>query len=615
MKLLSNIPFQSHIYLCDSDVDAVSLHTWTSTIPDDMAAPLSAITLLVMSVLCIIADCGDLKYMNRKVIDIGEREMEELTRNLNIQTQQHEHLVKLVRDLLHERTILERNTCEKEVFHLDIQKELDDILDNKRAMLDNDYGSKNREHEHYRRKIENGIEQYWFYLKSQLSVISDLFSTNFPLVRSIIKLRDDTVEHYRMMMANLYSYSLADGTGLKRKAELDDLSEMIQHRIHYIQNPSSCTNTKKLLCTIEMTKCGFGCLVHHLVDCLIVAYATKRAIVLDSDAFLNADDGWETIFLPLSETCSVRDLGNDITPWGNPESLKHVPIVEMPKNGVLDPRPSYMPLAVPDDFAEKLGRLHGQPGAWWMGQLVKYILRGQQKQQQELGRVKRREKFQHPIVGVHVRRTGNPEDATFHEIEEYMEHVEEYYKLLRVRENFDVKRVYLATEAEHLLEEAKTKYPEYEFISNTDQQFSTGDNFQQSAYVIKGIAIDIHLLSQTDFLVCAFSSNVCRLSYELMQTQQADASSYFHSMDVGYYVERQSTRHQRAICEYTARDNNELSLEAGDLLQWEAEWNGMVKGRSDRLGTSGRYFRYMVEDVTREAEFTSYQEVDMLRNV
>ena len=35
---------------------------------------------------------------------------------------------------------------------------------------------------------------------------------------------------------------------------------------------------------------------------------------------------------------------------------------------------------------------------------------------------------------------------------------------------------------------------------------------------------DLVLLSRTDFLVCTFSSQVCRISYELMQGRFPDAS-------------------------------------------------------------------------------------------
>ena len=36
---------------------------------------------------------------------------------------------------------------------------------------------------------------------------------------------------------------------------------------------------------------------------------------------------------------------------------------------------------------------------------------------------------------------------------------------------------------------------------------------------LKNIILDVWLLSETDYLVCTFSSQVCRLAYELMQSR------------------------------------------------------------------------------------------------
>jgi len=59
---------------------------------------------------------------------------------------------------------------------------------------------------------------------------------------------------------------------------------------------------------------------------------------------------------------------------------------------------------------------------------------------------------------VHVRRTDKVgTEAAFHGIDEYMRHVEDYYSLLQKTQHVDKKRVYLATDDQNLLEEAKQK--------------------------------------------------------------------------------------------------------------------------------------------------------------
>lgn len=58
------------------------------------------------------------------------------------------------------------------------------------------------------------------------------------------------------------------------------------------------------------------------------------------------------------------------------------------------------------------------------------------------------QKFQHPMVGIHIRRTDKVgTEAAFHGVPEYMKYVEEYYQGLELIEgrSVPVKRVYVAS--------------------------------------------------------------------------------------------------------------------------------------------------------------------------
>jgi glycoprotein 6-alpha-L-fucosyltransferase len=54
---------------------------------------------------------------------------------------------------------------------------------------------------------------------------------------------------------------------------------------------------------------------------------------------------------------------------------KDTQVLELPVIGSLADRPSWLPLAVPEDLASRLARLHGNPIVWWMGQLIAYVMR------------------------------------------------------------------------------------------------------------------------------------------------------------------------------------------------------------------------------------------------
>ena len=100
---------------------------------------------------------------------------------------------------------------------------------------------------------------------------------------------------------------------------------------------------------------------------------------------------------------------------------------------------------------------------------------------------------------------------------------------------------------------------------------------------LKNIILDIWLLSETDYLVCTFSSQVCRLAFELMQSKQVnisidfinfnlfsiqpiDKSMNFYSLDDIYYFGGQSSHNQIAILNNKPKIDNEIDLKIGDIL-------------------------------------------------
>ena len=46
----------------------------------------------------------------------------------------------------------------------------------------------------------------------------------------------------------------------RERTELRDLSILMQKRINYLQNPANCTSAKKLACSFQRNRCGFGCM-------------------------------------------------------------------------------------------------------------------------------------------------------------------------------------------------------------------------------------------------------------------------------------------------------------------------------------------------------------------
>lgn len=60
----------------------------------------------------------------------------------------------------------------------------------------------------------------------------------------------------------------------------------------------------------------------------------------------------------------------------------------------------------------------------------------------------------------------------------------------------------------------------YTFIGDSDIAQSAGIGTRYSVDSLRNVILDVEMLSECDHLVCTFSSQVCRLAYELMQTRQ-----------------------------------------------------------------------------------------------
>lgn len=110
---------------------------------------------------------------------------------------------------------------------------------------------------------------------------------------------------------------------------------------------------------------------------------------------------------------------------------------------------------------------------------------------------------------MHVRRTDKVgTEAAFHGIDEYMAVVEEYYNQLELTQGVTQRRVYIASDDPKVIMEAKKKYTLYEVLGDSTIAKTAAISSRYSDTSLKGIILDIHLLSMSDYLVCTFSSQV-----------------------------------------------------------------------------------------------------------
>ncbi|RUS68627.1 hypothetical protein EGW08_023611 [Elysia chlorotica] len=248
--------------------------------------------------------------------------------------------------------------------------------------------------EQARRKVERTARELWFFLSSQLT---QLMSDN-PMSENVAQLKSNLEGYRRTMLDDLDNLRRANGAEQWREQKSKELGDLVQKRFTNIQNPSDCSSAKKIVCNLHKG-CGFGCQLHHVAYCLITAYALRRTLILESRGWRYAPKGWETVFEPLSHTCTER--GNAVkTHWGSAHrDLEKHEVIEMPIVDSLHPRPEFMPLAVPEDLGSQLEIFHGNPAVWWIGQVVRYLMRLRPEIEKDVQDAGKRMGFRNVIVG------------------------------------------------------------------------------------------------------------------------------------------------------------------------------------------------------------------------
>lgn len=201
-------------------------------------------------------------------------------------------------------------------------------------------------------------------------------------------------------------------------------------------------------------------------------------------------------------------------------------------------------------------------------------------------------------------------EAAFHSIEEYMTHVEDYFLTLEINGTTVPRRIFLASDDARVIEEARKKYPQYEIIGDAEVARMAAVSTRYTDTALNGIILDIHLLSLSDYLVCTFSSQVCRVAYEIMQTLYPDAAHRFKSLDDIYYYGGQNPHNRQVVIPHKARNHDEMHMQPGDFVGVAGNhWDGFSKGKNTRTNQVGLFPSFKVVDKVETAKLPTYPQV------
>lgn len=205
-----------------------------------------------------------------------------------------------------------------------------------------------------------------------------------------------------------------------------------------------------------------------------------------------------------------------------------------------------------------------------------------------------------PIVGVHIRRTDKLLfESKFIPLEHYMNSVDEYFDQLQLTQKITKRRIYLASEEPKVFEEMQQKYPHYEINANENVEIpNLSMRYTKSA--LRQMVTDIEMLSRCDYVVCTFSSNICRLILEYFQTKHIDATFKVKNLDSHYTTMYLTGPRGVAIMNHKAAqlpNTTEIDLQIGDDLYLYSSFyrNGEFSAYNNRAFKSGLVPSFKVE--------------------
>uniref|UniRef100_H2YS99 GT23 domain-containing protein n=1 Tax=Ciona savignyi TaxID=51511 RepID=H2YS99_CIOSA len=197
-----------------------------------------------------------------------------------------------------------------------------------------------------------------------------------------------------------------------------------------------------------------------------------------------------------------------------------------------------------------------------------------------------------------------------------MEYAINWYDQYTIRHGNVRRKIFLASDDPAIMEEAKCKYPNYQFLFGDYK--SAGVNSRYSKNGLFGIVKDIFLLRECDYVVLTMSSNIGRYVQEMRQTSSQDATFLFANLDYSYYatngrdivhevlldhnplvpcevpsdMDRKARRHTDGSCEMTMkvgdRITNDHTMKRGTMLG----------GSNQRTNQVGMYPAFKVKTIS-----------------
>ncbi|XP_057305385.1 alpha-(1,6)-fucosyltransferase-like [Hydractinia symbiolongicarpus] len=372
------------------------------------------------------------------------------------------------------------------------------------------------------------------YLKKVLLV--GLFITSSVVFVSQINFYDFTLKfapHYKTDDNSRQNIEKVDF----RLSSLGRIRSTIWSQIENLQEAGNCEDKRILHCEVLTEIAGFGSMMHRYGACMQVAYGLGRIAVIKMKQYEHFG-GLERWLLPLSKNCD--HLKNTYKTYKSKCNVHHASCYL--KNGydvnntykVLKfrpgpkyPYPRHIPGTIPVVIEAALYRLKiADPKIWFSAQFLGYLLlRANKSFKQRLNDLSKQVKYQYPIVSMHIRHGDKLYyEAKYVKEEKFLIAAKSYFQ----KNNILTRRIYVASDDKNIEYKLKKTKQSTNFkiltlpIAYRHKGLQSYKKANFSATIIESILVDTYFLTYSNYTICTYSSNICRLVHMLKQASQPD---------------------------------------------------------------------------------------------
>lgn len=301
-------------------------------------------------------------------------------------------------------------------------------------------------------------------------------------------------------------------------------------------------------------------MMHHVIYCLMVAFASKRILILDQAKEIF---GFDDHFVPLSNCSLNSSMLETKSEWPKNDAEQVVRFCPNKKNNKNDYdlgryKTSIFPY-LPSQILTKLQVFNADPEVWFIGQYAKYVMR---PQPWFLKEIIINQKRHSGGAAIQVRRQDKYRESKFIALEKYVEVLQDYFDILEAKNevNYVSKNVFVATDEPEILTKLNSDFPKFNWKGDVDK---ARNSILQNRYTDEGqdaIIRDIFQLALSDFLVCTFSSNVCRLAYELHMALKPFVSHLYEivTLDMDHFFQYGHEKHYLVIGNHANHSESDL---------------------------------------------------------